>query len=290
MNWTLDQLSAFVIAVEKGSFSAAARELGKAQSRVSTAVANLEIDLGLELFDRSARLPRLTAAGEQIYQEAKVVLRQCQRMDARALTVSSGEEATLTVAMDEALPIERFESFFVRVAEQFPGLKLTLINSSQDDIARWVDEKKADLGILFRQTDELLDSLEFNSIAHFQQSLIVGREHPLANIAEPSLDQLNQHRQLVIRSRIGDSQSRPVSSNHWHIDSYYYITALVIKNVGWALVPEHVATAEWYAKDLVRLSGANITDNQWVEIGVVRRRDKGIGPVMQWMLQQLARE
>ncbi len=84
MNWTLDQLSAFVIAVEKGSFSAAARELGKAQSRVSTAVANLEIDLGLELFDRSARLPRLTAAGEQIYQEAKVVLRQCQRLDARA--------------------------------------------------------------------------------------------------------------------------------------------------------------------------------------------------------------
>ncbi|MFG0729114.1 helix-turn-helix domain-containing protein [Photobacterium damselae] len=36
MNWTIDQLIAFVSAVETGSFSAAARRLGKAQSRVSS--------------------------------------------------------------------------------------------------------------------------------------------------------------------------------------------------------------------------------------------------------------
>ena len=45
-------IEAFVQAAELGSFSAAARRMGKAQSAVSTTIANLEIDAGFELFDR----------------------------------------------------------------------------------------------------------------------------------------------------------------------------------------------------------------------------------------------
>ncbi len=71
MNWTLDQLEAFVTAVNQGSFSAAARKIGKAQSRVSTAITNLEADLGFELFDRSARLPVLTPEGKEMFTEHK---------------------------------------------------------------------------------------------------------------------------------------------------------------------------------------------------------------------------
>ena len=67
MNWTLYQLEAFVLAVNHGSFSAAARKLGRAQSRISTAIANLEVDLGFELFDRSAKLAVLTKHGEDMF-------------------------------------------------------------------------------------------------------------------------------------------------------------------------------------------------------------------------------
>lgn len=63
MTPSLEQFKALLAAAETGSFSAAARRLGKAQSVVSTAIANLEIDLGLELFDRSGRYPVLTEAG-----------------------------------------------------------------------------------------------------------------------------------------------------------------------------------------------------------------------------------
>ena len=51
MNWTLEQLRAFVTAAEKGSFSAAGRALGRAQSVVSTHISMLEDSLGIELFD-----------------------------------------------------------------------------------------------------------------------------------------------------------------------------------------------------------------------------------------------
>ena len=91
MNWTIDQLRAFVAAAEEGSFSAAGRAMGKAQSVVSTHVAMLEDALGVDLFDRSQRMPLLTDAGRMLLPEARSVLRQSHRFDACAMAQYSGE-------------------------------------------------------------------------------------------------------------------------------------------------------------------------------------------------------
>ncbi|WP_299797863.1 LysR family transcriptional regulator [uncultured Shewanella sp.] len=286
MNWTLAQLEAFVLSVKCGSFSGAARKLGRAQSRVSTAIANLEADLGFELFDRTAKLPVLTRHGEDMYVEAQAVLEQCQRLQSRAMTVTTGEEIALTVAMDEAVPINTFESLFERVACRFPLLKLTIINGSQDDIAQWVDEGKADMGILF-YVKSFSDSLEFMSIGQFYHSLIVSPKHPLSKIESPTIEELNQYRQLVIRDRVGSSQAKALSANHWYIDSYYYITTLVTRGLGWALVPDHLANSEWYTNQVIELSTENIPDPLMVEMGVVNRRDRAYGPVMEWIFLEI---
>ena len=60
---TLDQLRTFIAAADEGSFSAAGRKLRRAQSVVSQTLANLEAQLGVTLFDRSARYPSLTDEG-----------------------------------------------------------------------------------------------------------------------------------------------------------------------------------------------------------------------------------
>jgi DNA-binding transcriptional LysR family regulator len=60
---TLDQFRSFAAAADEGSFSAAGRRLGRAQSVVSQTLANMEGQLGLKLFDRSTRIPVLTEAG-----------------------------------------------------------------------------------------------------------------------------------------------------------------------------------------------------------------------------------
>ena len=65
MPYSPESLQAFVEAAALGSFSAAARRLRKTQSTVSTAIAHLEADLGVSLFDRSGRYPQLTEAGRR---------------------------------------------------------------------------------------------------------------------------------------------------------------------------------------------------------------------------------
>src|SRR3954449_8815587 len=63
---TIEQLRTLRAVAEAGSFSAAARKLGRVQAAVSQSMDRLEGQLGLRLFDRTGRVPRLTAHGEAV--------------------------------------------------------------------------------------------------------------------------------------------------------------------------------------------------------------------------------
>lgn len=74
--FTLNQLRMFVAVIDEGSFSAAARRVLRvhALSAVSHAMANLEAELGLVLWDRSTRVPSLTEQGRIVLQGVRKVL------------------------------------------------------------------------------------------------------------------------------------------------------------------------------------------------------------------------
>src|ERR1700754_4724076 len=95
---TLDQLRTFVAAVDEGSFSAAGRKLRRAQSVVSQTLANLEAQLGVQLFDRSTRYPKLTDAGRGLLLDARSVAENIDAFKARARALREGLEPELAVA------------------------------------------------------------------------------------------------------------------------------------------------------------------------------------------------
>src|SRR5258705_228633 len=71
------------------------------------AIATLERQLGVALFDRSARRPRLTPAGEAILAEARSVLERTERLQARAQGMARGLEGEVSLAVSVVLPTER---------------------------------------------------------------------------------------------------------------------------------------------------------------------------------------
>ena len=70
----LEQLRVFCAAAERRSFSAAAAELYISHSTVSRAGAELERELGAELFERSPRGAALTPAGRELLSGARRLL------------------------------------------------------------------------------------------------------------------------------------------------------------------------------------------------------------------------
>ena len=101
---TLDQFRTFIAAVDEGSFSAAGRRVGRAQSVVSQTLANMEGQLGIQLFDRSGRIPVLTEAGRALLPDARAVAGNVDAFKARARGLAGGLEAELSVAIDVMLP------------------------------------------------------------------------------------------------------------------------------------------------------------------------------------------
>ncbi|CCN70765.1 LysR family transcriptional regulator [Vibrio nigripulchritudo] len=286
MNWTLDQIEAFVVSAQSGSFSAAARKLGKAQSRISSAIANLEADLGFELFDRSSRFPVVTPLGKQMLVDAEALLHQCHRLNSRALTASSGEPISLKLSVDEAIPLDAAHSIFTTLGERFPDLKLTITNGSRDDISVAIAEEKADIGLMFRHA-ELPRGVDFQSIGYFEKVLVVGEAHPLANRKEVSLTELHGDRQLVICDRAGEGGDKALTPNHWYIDSYYLICDLVAHNQGWAIVPKHIADTSWFTGQIKVLECRDSFSEVMVEIGLVKRTDSPDSEVRTWLMTEL---
>jgi DNA-binding transcriptional LysR family regulator len=287
VRWSLDQLESLIAAAETGSFYSAARHLGKAQSAVSTAIAHLELDLGCPLFDRRGRLPRLTAAGEALVHEARAVLRQCQRLEARAASIAQGEEAHLVTAIDEALvEMPPVDETLEALACHFPALQLTLLYGSQGDIAGWVEDGTADLGILLRQQGQG-SRVEGIRIAQLQQVLVVGSEHPLARLASPDAGDLAGHRQLMIASRTPSDADRPLSAQFWRLNSFYSMGELATRGLGWALVPQHIAHYPPFLDRLVTLDSEALGIPPVVEVEMISRRDRAQGPIVRWLRHTL---
>ncbi|MGS0673516.1 LysR family transcriptional regulator [Shewanella sp. 0m-4] len=251
---TIEQLYSFVTTVEAGSFSAAARKLGKVQSAISQHIINLEIDTNQTLFDRSHRYPVLTRAGEQLLPQAKAVIAQHQRLNQQVAALDKQEELKLTLAVDEGIPYDRFTAMLSNLSNQYPECELELLCASSLDIIQLVDTKRADLGIVFSELT-YSESLDFESLGTVKFELLVSPNHPLAQSTSSHIDVLKLHRQLVIGSKAKQKGwfNTPHSPDVWHADNYYMLLELTKAGFGWTLLPLHMCEEAIAEKQLCKL-------------------------------------
>jgi DNA-binding transcriptional LysR family regulator len=123
---TLDQLRTFIAAVETGSFSAAGRKLGRAQSVVSQTLANLEAQTGVVLFGRSGRYPAPTEVGLTLLALARRTVGAAETFKAQARGLASGLEPEVSVAMDVLFPIDVVTAAVAAFQPVFPSTPLRL--------------------------------------------------------------------------------------------------------------------------------------------------------------------
>ncbi|CAE6947813.1 MULTISPECIES: LysR family transcriptional regulator [Pseudomonas] len=287
MQWNLEQLRLFVGVAEGRSFSAVARQMNRVQSAVSSAIAMLEADLGVTLFERSSgRQPVLTAAGSALLAEARDVLHQCQRLEGRALGLSRGEEACLRLAQDEAMPYQPVLDSLESLSQAFPLLEVQLASGAQGEVANKLLERRADLGLLFNH-EKMPDALERQRLGTIEMVTVCAANHPLAQATHIGRRELARHRQLLMAPQEGQYPGgEQLSPSVWRADSFYAMAELVMRNLGWAWLPRHVASYPTYLSQLVELPCDWTPPPLVVEL--VRRRDEALGPAAQWLGKSFA--
>ncbi|MDB6145757.1 MAG: LysR family transcriptional regulator [Pseudomonas sp.] len=288
MQWNLEQIRLFVSVAEQRSFSAVARDMKRAQSAVSSAIAMLETDLGVSLFERSSgRQPRLTEAGGALLEEARELLRQCERLDGRALALMRGQEACLRLAHDEAMPYQPVLDSLEALAERFPSVEVQLASGAQGDVARKLIERRADLGLLFNH-EQMPEALERQVLGSVEMVTVCAVGHPLSSEKRVGRQQLGRHRQLLIApQQSGYPGGEQISAQVWRADSFYVMAELLMRGLGWAWLPRHVVQYPAYQNLMVELTSDWTPPALVVEM--VWRRDEPLGPAARWLAESFAR-
>ncbi len=287
VQWDLEQMRLFVSVAEQRSFSAVARGQRKAQSAVSNGIALLEADLGVSLFERSSgRQPRLTEAGSVLLEEAREVLRQCERLNGRALSLTRGEEACLRLAQDEAMLFQPVLDSLEALAVQYPLLEVQLSSAAQGDVARKLVERQADLGLLFYH-DQIPEALERRVVGSVEMVTVCGVNHPLAKEKYVTCQHLAQFRQLLMSTQTsvypGSEAASPLV---WRADSFYVLAEWLMSGLGWAWLPRHIVQYPTYQQQMVELASEWTPPALVVEL--VWRRDEHLGPAARFLAKRFA--
>ena len=229
-------LLAFVQAATQGSFSAAARKLGRSQSTISAAVASLEIDLDLVLFDRSSRKPTLTPAGHVMLQRAEAILTANSRLEMTARQLSQGVEPKLTVAISDTYQSARFEAALVGFEQRYPDLELECLIAECDDLVELVQRGRAHLAFAEMQDTYPPDLVASTVAERTDIALFVSREHPLTTLEHIDQAVLEQHRELRLATIINPYDSR-AKGRVWSAPSYLMLMEMAEMGFGWAPLP-----------------------------------------------------
>ena len=235
MNWTIEQLRAFVTAAEKGSFSAAARSMGRAQSVVSTHIAMLEDSLGVELFDRSSRSPVLTDAGRALLPEAHAVLRQSHRFDACAVAQYKGDAVRLTIVISHGIPFQGVSEGIASLSEKYPFLSGSFHIVSFDEVWNQVSDGRAHIGLVLGQLPEIKSNCQMMCLGQMRYCLVASRNSPLGQKQNVTTEDLSQHRQILFNS--SRALRYLLNSQYWEVNDVLAAIYWASLGIGWTAVP-----------------------------------------------------
>ncbi|ELW77987.1 TPA: LysR family transcriptional regulator [Acinetobacter nosocomialis] len=240
MNINQEQLLMFQAVMETGSFSAAARKLGKVPSAVSMSIANLEIDLNLTLFERKGREPTPTAEARVLYEKTAQLLIEMNQWKQHAHALSTGLEPNLTIVVVSELLHTNWTDYVCLLESRFPDLQINIVSAPQEDALQMLLDGSAQLALMFER--EHLDNREqFVELKREALIPVISKTHPLANQEHVSYEQILGTRQIVVASR--DETLKPellFSKHYWRTDNHHSACLMILRNLGWGVLPQEM--------------------------------------------------
>ncbi|MFG6160693.1 LysR family transcriptional regulator [Halomonas sp. 1390] len=231
----LRQLQIFQEVVRTGSLSKAARRLELSQPAVSTAIANLEEEVGFLLFRRNHYGTELTAEAQHLAEGVDKVLASVKHLGELSEGLRQGQAGKLTLGCMPGLSPSAMPQIMADYLHDHPSSQLSLQTFSSTKIRDWVAEGQFDLGVIETQDD--LHELEV-TLYRLRMHIALPPESPLAQrsaVTANDLDDqpmitLDEHHQSTLKLR----QAFRASGARFRgvIETHLFPSAISLVNAG----------------------------------------------------------
>jgi DNA-binding transcriptional LysR family regulator len=258
---------------------------------VSGWVGGLEDQIGVVLFDRSGRFPKLTAEGVLLLADARNIVSGVDTLKARAKLMASGLEAELSVVVDVFFPTAVVTAVAKAFASQFPLTPLRLFVEGLGAGYQPVLDERCSLGIL-AALPVAFPSLVSERIGELVLVTVAAASHPLADVGRRIPKRtLARHVQLVLtdRSNLMEGQDYGVMSpSTWRLADLSTKHAFLKDGVGWGSMPLHMVESDIATGKLVVLDVEGMPPSGFMlTISAVHQASTSPGPAGRWFIDHM---
>ncbi len=169
MSISINQIKYALAVHETGSFSAAANMCYVTQSTLSTMIKKMEGVLELELFDRKKKPIKLTAEGQKLISQFKVVHNESKNLEELVLEIKNEFHGTLNIGIIPTLAPFLLPLFINQLIRAYPQINFTVFEITTEEIIKRIKLREIDLGLLSLPIDD--DDLK--NLPLFQEEFVV---------------------------------------------------------------------------------------------------------------------
>jgi DNA-binding transcriptional LysR family regulator len=253
----IQHLSAFICVAEHASFSLAADHLNLTQPAISKRIAGLEHELGIALFDRSGRRPRLTHAGSTLLPRARSIARELQLAQQEVRDLADTVSGTLHLATSHHVGLHHLPPVLRSFADRYPNVRLQIAFTDSEKGYEAVQRGEIELAVITLAPQQPA-VLEAQILWPDPLCFVVARNHPLVtsalNPGTPALQlcQLSQCANVLpgLDTHTGQIVKRLFDQHNLPLDTLmttnYLETIKMMVNVGlgWSVLPQTLVDDE----------------------------------------------
>ena len=199
----IEQIQAFVVVSETGSFGQAAKRCGVTQSTISRQVQNLESHLNTSLFHRQAKA-RLTIAGEKLLPHAKRICQEWDRIEEKIQDLLQGELPELCVAGIHSVCAYFLPPILQKFCQSHPQVQLRVTALGSDRAIKVLRDGLVDIAVVMN--NKYLTSTSDMVIKHLYHEpiqVLVSRHHALAEKTSVTITDLAPYSQIIFKDGYG---------------------------------------------------------------------------------------
>ena len=143
-----EKYRALLAAVELGSFTRAAEELGCTQSAVSHMITSLERELGFRLLRRTRSGISLTDEGERMLSAVRALLSAEEQLNQTAAAIRGLDSGTVRIGAFTSVAVHWLPGVLKEFQRDYPHVEFRLLNGDYHDVNRWLSDGSVDLGFV----------------------------------------------------------------------------------------------------------------------------------------------
>ncbi|BCD38407.1 transcriptional regulator [Lactobacillus helveticus] len=282
----IKQLRYFLVVAKEKQITSAAKRLYIAQPPLSYQLKQLEIELGAQLFKRTAHGIELTDAGQILQSYASEILSLSESVKNQVHKTVSGELGTIAIGMASSstglIPMKSFQD----LTKFYPEINFDIYEDNTFGIIDKLEKKTIDLGIV--RTPYNRNGLNAKTLTT-ERMMAVTVDPKFKDKTELRIKDLNEQPFIIYR-RFEEIFNQTFA--HHGIKPFYAVkcddsrTAITWakRKMGIALVPESIAST-YAPDDLIPIKYSN-----WItHLQLVRRKDQKVTPLMKRIIDSLSR-